>query len=867
MDQNYWNKIERIVDEALTLPPSERDVFISEQCNDDQVLKSEVNTLLEFICKSEGWLENPEEYKEALYEDICKDLEFDDGKSLVGQQVGAYTIIRELGRGGMGSIYLAQRSDGAFEHQVAIKIIRYEKASDDNVRRFKREQEILAGLNHHGIARLYDGGMTKDHFPYIIMEYVEGTPIDEYCQNEACSIDELIKLVKQILEAIKYAHENLVIHRDLKPSNILVTNAGNIKVLDFGISKFLQEDDRTYMSTRSEERLLTPKYAAPEQIKQKNISTATDLYTLGLIFYELLAGVPPFKLDGLSYFEIEKTIVESTIEKPSKKVTSSQARKRIEGDLDAIVLKALRKEPQLRYRSANEFLDDLNRCQDGLPVSARKDSLQYRTQKFIDRHKRGILITGFIVLFIIGLTAFYTLRIAEERNEAKFEARKAQNISNFLMDLFQANDPTIARGNTVTARDLLTRGVKRADILLDQPKIQAQMYDVIGQVYRRLGEYNKSKDLLSRAVTLRKIHYGPEAPETAASLDHLGLLFCNMGEYKEAEQILRRSNRIQKINYGSKNLKTAHTQSLLAYALRREGKYDQAEKLYRSSLNIQQEQLGDNDLIAIETKSSLGATLHNKGKYKKAEELFREVLNQRRNILGNNHPDVAMSLNNLAALLMNEGEFKEAEPLLRESLAMRKKLFGTKHPKVALTMNNLALIVRDQGKYAEAEHLFKKALQMRLDLLGANNIATAITQYGLAELMLETDRPDSALSLYRKALKTFHLKLSGKHSFTARTIMGMGSAQLERGKMEIAQELLTKGFNVIKEIHSPTSLERALADFQMGKLFYERQKFTRADSLFNHSYHTLKKIEGTTTIRQTKVKYFLELVDKKLRSF
>jgi serine/threonine-protein kinase len=499
-----------------------------------------------------------------------------------------------------------------------------------------------------------------------------------------------------------------------------------------------------------------------------------------------------------------------------------------------------------------------------LPVNAHDDTIRYTVSKFIKRHRQRLAVAAGILFLLIGFAGFYMWQITEERNQAKIEAAKAKNISNFMMGLFEANDPTEALGDTVRATQLLERGVKRAEQLENQPKVQAQLFDVVGQVYRRLGEYPQSRELLERAVRLQKKYYGSNHQEIAASLDHLGLLLSDMGHYDTAIATLRESLAIRNKLFNENHISIAHTQGLLAYALRRKGKYNQAEKLYRKSLSVQQNKLGPNDPRTIETKSSLGATLHNLGKYDETEKLYKQVLEQRREILGPFHPDVAMSINNLAALLMNTGKLHESEILLKEALALRKKLFGSTHPKVALTMNNLALVLRNQGKYEEAESLFNKVLSMRIQQMGAKSVSTGITQFCLAKLLLETDRPDSALAVYKKILPVFEEKLSPDHSFTVRTRMGMGDAYLALNNVSRAEKLLEDGFKTTQKIHDPNSLERALAESQIAKLWLRQGKFVEADSILNHSYNTLKIIEGKSSLRQEQVTALLNEINKNM---
>jgi serine/threonine-protein kinase len=863
MNSKSWQTVEAIVDQAMELPEYERKTFINQQCAGDTELKSKVYELWDSINKSEGFLEGTLSYHDELLADFNNEIEnIDSESSLIGENIGAYKITKLLGHGGMGSVFLAERTDGSFDHKVALKLVRRGMDTPDNIARFQRERSILANLNHPNIGCLYDGGVTDNGLPFLIMEYIDGMPLDDYCKHHNCTFSERLQLLHTVCQTVQYAHNNLIIHRDLKSENILVTENGTVKILDFGIAKLLKpEAEPMLFETDAGGRILTLGYAAPEQINSEPVTPATDIYTLGGLFYTILTGCHPFDLKEKSITEIENIICNTSPLKPSKKVEKWS--KALQGDVDAIILKSLRKDPQMRYNSAGELAEEIERFNNGFPVTAHDDTIQYNVSKFIKRHKQQLAVTAGILLLLISFAGFYVWQITEERNQAKIEAEKAKNISNFMMGLFEANNPAEALGDTVRATQLLERGVKRAEQLGNQPKVQAQLFDVVGQVHRRLGNYDQSKKLLERAITLRTIHNGKDHRETAASLDHLGLLLSDMGHYEAAITALRKSLSIREKLFRENHISIAHTQGLLAYALRRKGNYAKAQKLYKNSLSIQQKKLGTNHPRTIETKSSLAATLHNLGQYDETEKLYRQILKQRRQILGPFHPDVAMSINNLAALLMNTGQLQESEQLLKEALVLRKKLFGSIHPKVALTMNNLALVLRNQGKYEEAESLFNKVLSMRMQQMGAKSVSTGITQFCLAKLLLETDRPDSALAVYKKILPIFEEKLSPDHSFTVRTRMGMGDAYLAINNMPRAEQLLKNGFSTIQKIHDPQSLERALAESQMGRLWVRQNKYVQADSILNQSYNTLKIIEDESSLRQQQITALLNTIDKK----
>lgn len=869
MQTHDWKQIESILDEALTLPEKKQQSFIKLACDGDTDLYEQVLELLKAI-RSSGethFLQKSFAENRAIIEDLTKEK---SKNSFIGRQIGVFELTEKIGSGGMGGVFRAARTDGQFNQEVAIKLIRTEFHSEEIFRRFELEKKILAGLSHPNIARLYDGGVTKDGHPYFIMEYIDGMPIDAYCNHHKLTIHERLSLFKEICKAVAFAHQNLTIHRDLKTQNIYVTKEGLVKILDFGIAKILDAEKipEEPIEKNVDQQFWTAQYAAPEQVNGKSCTTAIDVYALGVLLYKILTDTYPLQLKDKSRTEVKQIVTHEAPAAPStflkqandaertatlRKTTRIELKNQLTGDIDTLVLKALHKEPEHRYTSVGQLLEDIERYEKALPLLARKDTIPYRTGKFMRRHKTGLVFTVSLLLMLSLFAAIYTFNIENERAQAQAEADKAEMVSSFLIGLFEASDPTEARGDTVTARELLHRGLERAEALKNQKEVQSQMFETIGRVYRRLGQYQQSQELLNRALENRQNSYGTNHIETASSLDHLGMLLSDQGSYTEAESLLRQSLQIRQNIQEAGNPALAQTMNHLAYALRKQGHYGAAENLYRSSLNIRMQHFGNDHPLTVASMSSLGTTLHNKGDYKATEKLYREVLVRNRLLLKPDHPNVAMNLNNLGALLMNIGQFQEAAGLLNEALEIRQKVYGYSHPKVALTMNNLAMALRDVEEYDNAEPLFRKALVMRIQLLGDDHVATAISRFGLARLMLCTNRPDSALAFYRQALDTFSEKLSEKHSFTIRTKMSIGSTMLALGRTKEARYLLEEGFKQIEEIHADSTLEKALAERELGVFYYRQGKFDKADSLLSDAYYTLINIEGKSSPRQREI--------------
>ena len=560
----------------------------------------------------------------------------------------------------MGTVYLAVRDDDQYEKQVAIKLVRRGMDTDFIVDRFRHERQILASLDHTNIARLLDGGTTEDGLPYFVMEYIEGSPINQYCDDRRLSTVERVKLFRTVCSAVQYAHQNLVVHRDIKPSNIIVTPEGVAKLLDFGIAKLLALDavGQAQAATVTMMRPMTPDYASPEQVRGRAITTAADIYSLGVLLYELLTGRRPYRVKTFTPQEIEQVICEQEPEKPSTAIDRGEAqnektRRRLRGDLDNIVLMAMRKEPERRYASVEQFSDDLRRHLEGLPVRARKDTLAYRAEKFVRRHKVGVAMAALMLALVVGAIVIV---LGESRRAAR-ERDKAERVSAFLVNIFKVSDPDEARGKTVTAREILDKGAERIEVeLKDQPEVQATLMNTVGLVYRGLGLYEEAGVLIEKSLIIRRELHGGEHVEVAKSLNDLGWIYIEKQKPAEAEPLLR------------------------------------------EALDMRRRLLGDHPDVA-QSMNFLGFALFDKGDDDTAERLFRESLAMRRRFLGE-HMDVAQSLNNLGLTLHDKGDYDGAEPLFEEAIAIDRKLIYGDHPTVATHLNNLALLKLNKNDYS-----------------------------------------------------------------------------------------------------------------------------------------------------------------------
>ncbi|MEM8995032.1 MAG: serine/threonine-protein kinase [Acidobacteriota bacterium] len=681
-----FRRIETLFRRAGELEGAARVAFLDAECADAGE-RREVEELLELESTADAEL----------------GAAVESGLGLVGRalsapdRLGPYRVAGELGRGGLGAVYLADRDDAQFEMQVAIKVVRPEVRTDDLEQRLRRERQILAGLEHPNIARILDGGTTDDGVVYLVMERVDGEPISHYCRDRGLSVDERLRLFHTVCGAVHHAHRSLVLHRDLKPSNILVTDAGVPKLLDFGIAKGLPGDepagagaapssveDRPGAETRPGARLLTPEYASPEQVLGQTLTTASDVYSLGVLLFELVTGHRPYDLEGLRPSEIERVVCEAEPAPARRQARDRGAAPTWGEDLDVILAKALRKEPERRYASAEQLAGDVDRYLRQLPVIARKDSLSYRARTFVRRNRFGVA-TAALVLAVLLSAVVVTRQQARvaERERARAEAslaaaqaqrERAEEVAGFLVDLFEINDPGRSRGETVTAREVLDQGAARIGWQLrERPQLRTTMMTTIGQVYRKLGLLEASEGLVEEALEIRRRDFDEGAPELVGGLRELGLLRWEQGEFDVALELLRE-----------------------ALAL---------EDRYRGPTPVYAETLQDIALV-LSIRGERG------------QKELEEALEIRRREFGAASPEVAETLDRLAQVAYRFAELDAAEPPAREALGIRRRTFGGDHPDVAESLNNLAAIVQARGAVPDAAALFEEALEMRRRLYG-----------------------------------------------------------------------------------------------------------------------------------------------------
>jgi serine/threonine-protein kinase len=734
---------------AVVLPADARRSYLDEVCADAADLRGELEALLfaDESADADGFLASRAPMPLA-------DLE-DSEDEAAGRQVGPYTIVRLLGRGGMGRVYLAHRSD--VDREVAIKLLDSAFASADANRRFLLEQTVLARLDHPHIARLLDAGILTPATPYFVMELVDGEPITDYAAR--VDLGARLQLFADVCRATAYAHQHLVVHRDLKPSNIMVDRGGAVKLVDFGIAKLL-DDDQPLTLTGS--RLMTPEFAAPEQIRGQAITPATDVYALGLLLFELLTGTRAYTLRGQTPSQAERTVCDWTPPKPST------LNARVEGDLDAVCLRALEKDPARRYPTGSELLADIQRYLSQRPVEARPPTLAYLTRKFVARHAVAVATAALLVCLLLSgsLAVFWQARRAEgERHRAEQALVESNAIADFLIGLFEAPDPAQSRGTDPSARELIARGEARAEQLAGQPLVQARMLDTIGRVYANLGQFDRAEPLTLRALTLRQAYLAADHADTATSLHNLAALHQEQGRYREAEPRYAAALAMRRRLLGPDHPDVAETLSLYGVLVLRLHRDDRAaETLLREAVEIRRRAFGNGSPQVASTLNTLAAVSDFRGDYDTTERLLREALAIQRQHLGSSHPDSIATLNNLGTTLTFKGDFRAAEATIKETLDLNRRVVGPAHPSVAGNLNNLAAIFERSGQTARAEGTYREAIEIGEAALGADHPRVAQMWSNRARVLAALGDAVEAETLNTRAIDVLRARFGTDHA-------------------------------------------------------------------------------------------------------
>jgi eukaryotic-like serine/threonine-protein kinase len=707
-----------------------------------------------------------------------------------GARIGPYRVTRELGRGGMAVVYLAERADGEFEQQVALKIVLPEATSNIAQELLRRERQILAKLEHHGVARLLDGGRSDDGTLWFAMELVVGHRIDRHCIERALPVSERLLLFQSVCEAVQFAHGRLLVHRDIKPSNILVTSAGVPKLLDFGIAEIVASN----VSGESTLRALTPGYASPEQRRGEQVTIASDIYQLGRLLQSILAR------DGRDAERL--TSLDSTALRPDAGTSAAAGVTVVSNDLDAIIGKAMREDPALRYATVAELQQDVGNLLASRPVLARDGGRTYRMRRFIQRHFLAVALTSLVLIAFVLTVGWFLVRLTAERDQqvraaarANEQANRANQVSDFLTDLFKVADPGVNRGDKLTATQILDRGLQRASSgLADQPLLQANLLEVIGEVYINLGDYARADAPLERAVQLRR-----------ASINS--------------------------------SLQLGKALGLLAWVRYKQSRSGDAATLYTEAETILRQVAPGDELAGVLDEHALllkheGDVSGALAKHDEALEIARRLHNYRR---------VATIQNHRGLLLYSMDRFAEARSAYDEALTIASNLDGEHHPITVAIQENYASLLSGMHEFARAESLMREALAAERDLLGADNPEYAQGLNLLGDLLIDAGNRSAAIETYRDSLAITEHALGSDSAQGASILANIGSAYAENGEFERALDPLRRAGTVLRRLHGDGDYEAAHAEAMLGACLQALGRNSQAEEIQRRALANLLK--------------------------
>ena len=828
MSTERWERIREAFAAAVGREADEREEILARLRRQDPDLASEVEALLRADAEAGDFLETPPPVPPEILAHGSPDF-------AAGDRIGPYRVLRELGRGGMGRVYLAERADGEFEKRVAVKVLRPGRDVDELAPRFLAERQILASLEHPGIAGLLDGGRSEDGRPYLVMEFIDGVSITAYCDEQRLTVKERIALFARVCGAVGHAHRNLLVHRDLKPSNILVTESGQPKLLDFGIAKLLEGSDLPGRPppTRTGRHLMTPERASPEQARGDPVTPASDVYQLGFLLYELLAGVRPYRLDGRSPAEVERTVCEHRPEPPSERVEKLRgsegedrdraariARERsirpgglqakLSGDLDTIIAMCLRKTADRRYASALGLGEDLERWLAGRPISARADSWRYRASRFVRRHKRAVAaVAGFAILLVAVAVlsvryAVTTARQAEviavERDRARTEASRAEQVTGFMVDLFENALPGAERRDTLSVRTVLQRADARIDAgLAEQPAVRAALLTALGRIQYGLGAVDRGKRRAAEALALRREIHDPPHPDLVESLRQLATLEREGFHFAAADTLYREALAMQRELPREDSLQRASMLQGWAAALRNLDRADTAVVVMRDAVALRRSLQGKSHRDYLRALGRLAYALRGTGELGESERLYREALAGQRALGDSARSDLAETLNDLAVLLdVDRGEHEAAERMFREAIAIHRELYGEAHQMTLMYMTNLSGALLAQDEYDEAEAISRESVALAREAYSDSSWQVG-AEFGELGYMLEhAGRYAAAADAFRTERAIFAADLGPEHLWTAVAEHSLGGALLLSGRTEAGQRLLDSSLSVLE---------------------------------------------------------------------
>jgi eukaryotic-like serine/threonine-protein kinase len=841
--ENQMEERTAYLDRALDVPPAEREAWLRELETKEPQAAAEVRRLLAAheTARFVSFMNEPIVLPPMTY-------------AVTGELIGNFRVLREIGQGGMAVVYLAERADGTYSQRVALKVLRYGLGDTQAQFHFAQERQILASLDHQSIARLLDAGTTVTGLHYLAMEYVEGVPIDRYCDEQRLSIDARLTLFIKVAEAVQYAHRHLIVHRDLKPSNIVVTAEGTVKLLDFGIAKLLAPGtfDHAAPPTRNGVWLMTPEYASPEQVRGDPVSTATDVYQLGLLLYHLLSGYAPYSVQRRTPLEAFRMICESEPIAPSATVhdegvhtegeaatyistvrgtTPSRLRRMLRDDLDAIVLKALRKEPTQRYASVEQFIGDIRRHRNGFTVGAYNGVWSYRAGKFMRRHAQMLSVVAVAIVAVASVATWYTIQLADEKNRAQLEATTANHVAEFLANVFNGSSSRIAKGGT-TARELLDLGAERIDKeLANQPEMQARLLNVISGVYVQYDLFEQAQPLLERALTQNTRLYGRNSKETAETLYWMATLASHRDENAKSLDLYEEVLRIRESLLGPRHVSTADVLAAFSSAMLRSGEPPEAATLVAErALDIYSHAVDPNDERVLTTINVLIACAVNAGDLPRARTLYAQLLPRVERSLGRDHRNYAAALGNLAFVRIELGDFEGVEQQLRHSIQLYERLYGPDHGSIAAKWAVLGNLLHQIGRFSEALTTLQYAIDSQRRVSGPGDRVEAFALSIMSATLRSRGDLEGALQRAQEAMDILRKLLGPSHDEYAQALQAYGEIHLEIKDLAAALPALTEAVTVLRASQAPNQSKTATAHMAKGLLLMRTERFSEAET-------------------------------------
>ncbi len=850
MDSGRWEQIKSIFHDALTRPEAGRLSFVESACGADRQMMAEILAMLQADAAGSSLLDSG-------LPDIAYEIVGAPSESILLREFGPYRLQEVLGEGGMGVVWLAERVDTG--NPVAIKFLPHAALSPARRERFAIEIKTLAKLRHQFIARLYDAGSLPDGTPWFAMEYVDGLRFTEYCRQTAIPMREKLELFRSVCEAVQYAHGQEIIHRDLKPSNILVEADGTPKLLDFGIARQLQQTDGPEEQTRPGLRFISPDYAAPEWARDGIVGPYTDVYSLGVTLYRMLAGRLPFDRSKLDAERVnpEKPSIAANGESGVNGQTTAPAQlSRAEwNDLDTLCLKAIRQDPAQRYQSVEALLRDIDHYLKDEPLEAKPDTWGYRAAKFVRRNRRAVIAASLAFILIAGQLIFFTVRLARARDAAVAEAARTKRIQRFMVNLLDDGDQEAGPSNELRVSSLLDRGAQEAATLRADPETQAELYKTIGTMYQRLGKFQKADGMLQPAAERMRAARGPADPGYGGMLTRLGLLRGDEARFKDAEQLTR-----QGLTIASRSLRTgdpivvdaqwalgqvlaqsgaydkaiavleplvplkpsgeeeavtlADVSTALGYANQNTQHYGAAESFYRRGLAMDNSLFGPAHPRVASDLANLGSVEVTVGREAEAEKSYRQAVRIMKAWYGPDHPETAEISSFLAMTLSREGKNAEAEPILQQVLAIEERARGASHPTIAFILSRMGNLALKRGDFAAAEADLSRAVSINKASYGENNYQTAITMEDLGNVFLKEKRYSQAESILQPAVRFLSTQPASGNVSLAIGQVSLGSALVRQKRYREAEPYLIAGYAVFSKepARTPTRLREARED-------------------------------------------------------